>query len=142
MTYAPQVRAILDEYAQALEETARQRRPTEGLLGFGRKLGDEPCHEIMDRKIAALTETLLADDGAEDADEAASLLLRAEADGAWPEAAKFALIAAQRHLIPLVSRLSRNGAAEMAAWFEKRYPVFRRLPVQKQLLKALKNAGK
>ena len=36
------------DYQSDLENYERKRRPTDGLLGFGRSLKDDACHERLD----------------------------------------------------------------------------------------------
>lgn len=50
---------------------------------------------------------------------------------------KYALMAVQRHLIPLISCLSREDAAFLAQKFEAVIPRRERFPVQKELIKKL-----
>ena len=39
------------DYRTALEACAKKYRPTDGLLGFGHSIKDDPCHEQMDNRV-------------------------------------------------------------------------------------------
>ena len=47
-------------------------------------------------------------------------------------------MASQRHVLPLIARISAEDKKEMLAWYEKAYPKRRRMPLQKQILEKLK----
>jgi len=137
MALADKFREILAEYRADLANMEKRRSPTDGLLGFGRGRGDDPCHDSLDSRTAAL----LREAQEAPPEEGAALmreLLRAPEEGAWPEHAYLMLIALQRHSLGLISRLSAADAEELAAWQQKTYPFYRRLPVQKDVLRALK----
>ena len=73
----------------------------------------------------------------EDAADAIGLLLGAEEDRPWPEEARWMLVAAQRHALPVIPLLPGAQRRKLLLEYRKRYPRFRRLPVQDQVLKAL-----
>ena len=137
-SYSGELLALLDEYEAAVHEAEARRRPGDGLFGFGQKLGDDPCHEVFDRKIAALC----ARAGAEgcppgETAEMIALLMGAEDDRPWPECARWAVIAAHRHALPLIPRLAEEERRALLALYGKRYPAYRRLPVQREIVRAL-----
>lgn len=137
--YTEKFRVIMDGYREGLENDRKKRKPLSGLFGFGAGPGDDPCHEILDRQTAQLTEEAQSEQaGPDETAELVGAVLQAEGNGEWPEYARLALIAIQRHTIPLISGIHPEERAELAAWYEKKYPKRMRLPVQKKILEELK----
>jgi len=140
--YAALQQAYTD-YRQELAEAERKQKPTDGLLGFGRSLKDDACHDRFDERLAQAVERLCAGaPGPEEAERAVRLLLLREGDGAWPLSAQWMLRAAERHSLPLIPFLSREAASALAKAYARHYRPWDRLPVQKQVLKALTTQGK
>ena len=137
-SYAQKLRDLLDEYETAVRQARARKTPGSGLLGFGPKRGDDPCHEAFDQKLEALFAAMAAGDPpVEDAADVIGLLLGAEEDRPWPEEARWMLVAAQRHALPVIPLLPGAQRRKLLLEYRKRYPRFRRLPVQDQVLKAL-----
>ena len=134
--YAALQQAYTD-YRQELAEAERKQKPTDGLLGFGKKPGDDACHELMDRQAAALLEQLAQDPGAAEIPDVMRLVFAAGADASWPGYAHWALLAVQRHILPLIPRLAPAEAAELSRLYDGLCPKRERMPVQKQIAKAL-----
>ena len=127
------------DYHRELEECEKNARPTDGILGVGRSEKDDPCHKHADEKIRRTVEELCAAQptpGA--AEEMARLLLLRRDTQEWPPAAQWMLRAMERHALPLIPLLSREAAAEINRAYTARYRRWERLPVQKQICKALK----
>ena len=138
--YPERFREIMSEYREALDSDRKRRKPLSGIFGIGAGPGDDPCHDTLDRKTVQLTEEMAAETTTpEEATELVRAVLMAESSGVWPEYAKLALIAIQRHTLPLIRQTDPAGRAELAAWYEKRYPKRMRLPVQKKILEELKS---
>ena len=130
--------AILQDYLAAVQELQKGRKLFDGLLGMGSRPGDAPCHDELDKKIAALCAQAAE---LEDADgKAAFLEALFQAEGSWtgPEYARWMLVAVQRHALAVIPALPEESRRAMAVRYEKKYPRRRRLPVQDQLLAALK----
>ena len=130
-------------YRAALEEAERKRKPTDGLLGFGRALKDDPCHELLDREIQAIADE--AADSGPSAETAAALveaLLFPESAPPWPLSAQWMLRAEERHALKLIPFVSEGDAAELAGRYASRYRPWDRLPAQKTMLQELKKRGK
>ena len=133
-------------YRQDLDEYERKRKPTDGLLGFGHSLKDDPCHERFDDRVKEAAEQLCASQPeAEDAERFIRRLLPPrEAVSVWPVAAQWMLCAIERHTLLLIPFLSGEAAAAIRREYAARYKRWERLPVQQQVLKALQDraAGK
>ncbi len=137
--YSERFSEILSEYRGALERGRKNIKPLSGIFGFVAGPGDDPCHSELHRKTEALTRPAAAEDAVpEDISALVCAVLQAEQNEVWPDYARLALIAAQRHTLPLVSRMNPESRAELAGWYEKRYPKRMRLPVQKRILEELK----
>ena len=139
MNLETQLDAVLREYFEALGREEAGRGFGDGLLGFGKKLSDAPCHAAFDGQ----TEALLRQAGEAELSSREiyaliSKLFQADGAYAWPPCAVVQLLAAQRHASRLIPSLEAGDAAALADWYEKRYPRFQRLPAQTELLKALK----
>ncbi len=139
MSVTEEFRSILDAYQEDLDALAASLRPGDGVFGFGRVPGNDPCHERFDAKVAALAGRYA--DGGEEA-ELAGLLLRCDSELSLPVYAQGMLIAIQRHALPLIPCLGADEARELTRWYEKQYPFYRRAPIQKDILKALKQASR
>ena len=137
MSYAEQLQSILEQYRADIDHLEKTRKPTDGLLGFGKKPGDDACHELMDRQAAALLEQLAQDPGTAEIPDVMRLVFTAGADASWPGYAHWALLAVQRHILPLIPRLAPAEAAELSRLYDGLCPKRERMPVQKQIAKAL-----
>lgn len=130
-------------YRQDIETYERKSKPTDGLLGFGRSLKDDACHERFDERIAEAVSAICGSKPAPEAAERAvrALIAREDTD-TWPIAAQWMLRAVERHSMPLLAYLSPEAANALSRQYASRYKPWDRLPAQKQVLKALKAAGK
>ncbi len=125
-------------YRQELEEFARTSKPTDGILGFGRCLKDDPCHDRFDGRVKeAVDSVCAASPTPEDAEKIVSLLLRSDPTG-WPTAAQWMLRAIERHTLPLIPFLAPEAAAAFQKEYAARYKRWERMPKQQEVLKALK----
>ena len=137
--YVVKYREIIEQYIEALAEADKHRKPGSGILGIGPGPGDDPCHMAMDEQVAALTAEM-AENETDPAviGELVKAILEAEQSRKWPEAAKWAVLATQRHTIPLITGMNQSDRKDVLAWFEKAYPRRLRMPIQKQIINALK----
>ena len=125
-------------YRQDLDNYAKKSRPTDGLLGFGRSLKDDACHERFDERVKEAVDGVIAvSPASEDAARTMKMLLRDDLS-AWPLAAQWMLRAIERHCIPLIPFLTPETAAAFQKEYTARYKPWDRLPVQQEILKALK----
>ena len=131
-----------EQYRDDLGKAARKLKPTDGFLGFGHGLKDAHCHEAFDQKIGEIVCGTTPDtvDKQEAAAAVNRLLLNAD-ECNWPDCAIWMLRAVQRHALPLIPRLAAEDAQMILKEYEKRYPRYDRLPVQREIIKALKKAS-
>ena len=136
--YDAALRQAYTDYRRELSEAEQKLRPTDGLLGFGRSLKDDPCHDRLDERVEAIMKDLCASQPSpQEAARFAGLLLRDDA-GSWPLAAQWMLRAIERHILPLVPFLSPDDAARFLKAYAARYRPWDRLPVQREVFRALK----
>ena len=136
------LRQALEDYRQDLEACERRLKPTDGLLGFGHSLKDDPCHERLDERLKEAVRGICAlPPPPEAAEEAVRFLLLSSDPSAWPLAAQWMLRVAERHAIPLIPYLPSGAAQEILRQYTARYRPWDRLPAQKEVCKALKNRG-
>ena len=138
MTLNEEYRSIQEEYARAVEETLHKKRGLGGLFGIGMRLSDEPCHKELDGKIEALCRRAAEEGEPAELRELTERILHAQSEWDGAQVADLMLAAIQRHALPLIPRLRAEERAALGAWYEKQYPRRTRLPVQDQILKALK----
>ena len=127
------------DYRQDLENYEKKRKPTDGLLGFGSSLKDDPCHERLDQRVERAVSQLCSESPSpEAAERVVRFLLSAGSSDAWPLAAQWMLCAIERHSIPLIPFLAPGTAEEIKKEYTKRYRPWERLPVQNQVVRELK----
>ena len=126
-------------YRQDLENCVKKSKPTDGLLGFGRSLKDDPCHDRFDERVKVAVDRILDLSPTSDiAARAVKMLLRDDMSS-WPLSAQWMLRAIERHTIPLIPFLSPEAAAAFQKEYAARYKPWDRLPVQQEIYKALKH---
>ena len=138
-----ELRTLYEAYLRKAEEAEQERKPFDGVFGLGRRPGNAPCHdrfvEEMEVWIRAFRDT---DPDSAAVREVLEMMIHAPGELSAPQSAYWILIAVQGYGKMLVPRLSPQDAAVLAADYEKTVPRRERMPVQKQLLAALKQAGK
>jgi len=140
-TYFDALSRAFAEYRQDVEDFERKSRPTDGLFGFGRSLQNDACNDRFDKAVElAVTGLVSAGPSAADAERAVRMVLTQDLR-AWPLASQWMLRAAERHCILLVPFLAPAAAAALEKEYAGRYRRYERMPVQKQLLQALKKRG-
>ena len=138
MSRTDEFRELLTAYDGTVRELIRKKRPFEGLLGFGRRAADEPCHEELDARIEALCKAAGEEEDAAGLAELTEAVLKAERRWEGPEYARLMLAAAQRHTLELIPRLDPADRSRLADWYAREYPRRKRLPVQDKILDTLK----
>jgi len=133
---------ILEDYLVAADQQERNRKPNEL---FGLKFGpsDDPLHDRFAGDMAAL----LSDFASEKPESAAlrpvlEKLFGAAKENPDPKSAYWMLVAIQGLSRELIPGLSREDAAALLRDYERTWPRRARLPVQDDVLKALKKAAK
>ncbi len=151
MDYTHELREILAEYAKSVDELERKKKPFDGIFGFGRRPADDPCHDLMDRRVEELTQRAAGEMPGEDGeiraadtaetDELAEALFRSARAYHGPVYAGVALVAIQRHGMKLIPRMSGEARRALAEWYGKEYPRRMRFPVQEEICGLLGEKG-
>lgn len=141
--YVEALRAALENYRTELAALQKDRKLLDGIFGTGSTVKSNACHERFDRAVEAVMEQLLADGASGDEiGEAAAFVLDAAEPGGAMNSLELYLVAVQRHCLPLIGLIPQEQAAALAQRYEKKWPRRFRLPVQTEILKALKARGK
>ncbi len=129
------------EYLDEIAELPKKYHSAAGLLGIGSGPKDDACHETFYDQVEVVAKAL-ADAGPdkEMTRAAVEMILKAPETYADRDLAVMMLTAAQKHAIPLISRLTPTDAAELLDWYDRFCPRQTRLPIQKEVSTALKKA--
>lgn len=135
------IRRLYTDYLEQVRQAELSRRPFDGYMGFGPKLGDAPCH----RQFAQNLEALLKDIDREgprsgQVREMLEYIYRAPQEHRKPPAVYWMLIAVHGLTIKLTDRLETDDALVLWTEYRKLYRAGERLPAQKKTLAALKRA--
>ena len=107
------LQGLYDEYLEKAITVERNRRPGEGIFGFGKKPSDDPCHA---RFLEDLKDWLEAFRGGEpdsgEAREVLTLIYRAAKENPEPPSAYWVLIAAQSLMQELMHLLLLNHSRQ------------------------------
>ena len=130
---------LIRQYSEDVQELQKHRKLFDGLFGMGGSAANAPCHDRLDRAVEELCGRA-AEETAEAPERAELVREILQAQGRWqgPEYARLMLAALQRHTLGLIPLLEAGDRAALLGWYEKEYPRRKRLPVQDQILKALK----
>ena len=128
-------------YRQDLDNYVKKSSPMEGILGFGRSLKDDFCHDRFDERVEQIVSRMSEEGPSPEETErfVRRILLQEGSEPIqWPLAAEWMLCALERHSLPLIPFLSKESAAAIRREYEKRNKPWNRLPVQKEICQALK----
>ena len=137
--YIEMFQNALSEYRTDLEKLQQSRKPLDGIFGTGSSMKSDACHDRFDNRVQEILSQTVMDKAPTDAiGEAVSYVLSAAMPSQNMNNVDWFLIAIQRHCLPLVDHLTAEAAAVIAEHYEKLWPRRFRLPMQIELLKALK----
>ena len=137
------IQALYEAYWEKTKQLERDRKPGQGLLGFGSGPKDDPCHD----RFAEDTEAFLKDLEAAvptpaQVREVLAFIYRAPLDRPEPLTAYWMMRAVHGLTLPLIGHLTPEDARAMKDVYEKDYPRRDRFPAQKKVLSALTKAAK
>lgn len=129
-----------ETYFDELKRLKEERKPGDGLLGFGKRPDSDPCHDRFAEELKKALDTFTA--GAP-ASETVRRVLRYVYEKPLfhrdNNLAYWMLLAVHGLTEKLVPLLSEEDAAELTAWYTKAYPKRVLLPVQKRLAAQLRS---
>lgn len=137
------LQALYDGYLKDAIQVEKNRKPGEGIFGIGKRPSDDPCHDRFTENLKKFLEDFRASkpESAE-VREALRYIYRAPKEHPEPKTAYWLLIAVQSLTPELISLLNGEDAAALAKEYTGIYKRWERLPIQKQILDALKKASK
>ena len=128
-------------YLKKAETLERERKPGQGLFGFGQTPADDPCHEAFIRGLKELLDVFLSAGAAQNnLAECLAFIFHAPLEHRQPPSVYWTLLAAHSAAVEAAAALSQEDAQRLYEQYDKEYPRRYRLPVQKQLMKALDRA--
>ena len=137
---------IAGHYASYFGEVERLRqngKATDGLLGLGGGPASDGCQDRFAEQAQAAFRNLSGRGlPPEELREVLEYAYRIPLDYREDQVVYWMLLAVQGATLPLVEALAAGDAAALAEAYRRDYPRFTRLPVQKQVLTALKNRAK
>ena len=134
--------AIYESYLDKTVKLELTRKFGAGWFGLKGGVADDPCHDrFADDLRAFFSETAETCDSAE-ARELMEYVVAAPEKADAPRAAYWMLIAVQGLTQPLLPRLAAEDARAVCERLEKLFPRSQRLPVQDELVRALRKQAK
>ena len=129
-----------DGYDQEVRKAVSQAKPADGLFGFGTAVSDLPMHEAFYHRVESIISEA-ADSTLQPGEAACAVRFLLEAHRSYPlKETVWTCVACEKHAVPLISFLTPGEAAELLQFYDRISPRRRRLPVQKEVAKALKSA--
>lgn len=137
------IRGIYDDYLADVEKLIATRKPTDGLMGFGKRAGDDVCHErFADRLEAELNDVAKASPSSEEAFAVMHVVFEVPPEYKDNSLAYLMLLAVQGLTDGLIPFLSREDAQKLSSLYSDLYPKHSLLPVQKKIsMHLLSQAG-
>ncbi len=133
---------IYAAYLGEVEQLERSRKYGEGIFGLKGGPGDSPCHDRFAETLHGFYESFAA--GKPDSAAVRELMeyvCTAPIENPQPLTGYWMLIAVQSLTQPLIGLLEAGDARALAELYEKSYRRFERMPVQVELIKALRAAS-
>ena len=123
---------IYDSYFEKALAAEKNRKPTDGMFGIGKKPGDDPCH----------TEFAASAPDSAAVSELLAYMYGIPKEHQDPKSVYWMLIAVHGLTAELIPRLGRDEAAVLYREYGAAYRRWERLPVQQQVYRALAQAAK
>ena len=138
-----QLIGLYEAYIEQVRAAEKRLKPADGLFGMGERLANAPCHDAFWEALRAFLEGTDVKSDPGQAYQALDFIYRAPF--AYPDvhpSVYWMLLAVQGLTQPVIACLRPEDAQALYLWYQKAYPRRERLPVQNQVLAALKRQGK
>ena len=138
MIYSDRLNERIDQYVEKVNYLMANKKAFDGIFGLGHHPKDDPCHGVFFDDVHKLVEECIASSpSAEEADALAETLIKADSvRGNLPEV-QMMYIPIQGQVIPLIPFMSQEKIQELGKWFSESVPRRMRMPIQRDLCKAL-----
>ena len=134
---------IYDSYFEKALAAEKNRKPTDGMFGIGKKPGDDPCHtEFAEVLEAALKEFAASAPDSAAVSELLAYMYGIPKEHQDPKSVYWMLIAVHGLTAELIPRLGKDEAEVLYREYGAAYRRWERLPVQQQIYRALAQAAK
>ena len=132
-----QLFAYYDAYERELLEKYAKASPFAGVLGMGNHPKDDPCNEVFYHNVENWTRKFLAGTPSQqEAEVAANWMLKLAQVHRDDKTCMFCY-AIQSHATGLIPLMGREQALQLQKWYDNAYPSRERLPIQREVYKAL-----
>ena len=138
-----QLTLLYEAYFEQVRAAEKRLKPADGLFGMGERLANAPCHDAFWKALRAFLEGMDVKEAPGQVGQALDFIYRAPF--AYPDvhpSVYWMLLAVQGLTQPVITHLRPEDAQALYLWYQKAYPRRERLPVQNQVLEALKRQGK
>ena len=133
-----EVKKLYEEYIAEAEKLERDRKPTDGLFGMGKKTSDDPCHERFANELEAVLKSMTdSKPEPEKVYEVLDYIYRMPDEHKEPITVYWMLNAVHALTIDLIALLDKNYAEKLYTQYRKAIPRWKRLPVQKKVCSEL-----
>ena len=133
-----EVKKLYEEYIAEAEKLERDRKPTDGLFGMGKKTSDDPCHERFANELEAVLKSMTeSKPEPEKVYEVLDYIYRMPDEHKEPITVYWMLSAVHALTIELIALLDKNYAEKLYTQYRKAVPRWKRLPVQKKVYSEL-----
>ena len=133
-----EVKKLYEEYIAEAEKLERDRKPTDGLFGMGKKTSDDPCHERFANELEAVLKSMTdSKPEPEKVYEVLDYIYRMPDEHKEPITVYWMLSAVHALTIELIALLDKNYAEKLYTQYRKAIPRWKRLPVQKKVCSEL-----
>ena len=132
------IRAVYDEYSSQVARLEGERKAWDGLFGMGKKLADDPCHDLFYEELEKLLKGLAEEKPSSEAiREVLEFIYRTPCDEEQPSSAVMPMNAVHSLTVELAGQLSPHDAAKLLEQYTRDYPKSKRFPVHKTVIKTL-----
>ncbi|NCB73270.1 MAG: hypothetical protein EOM51_00785 [Clostridia bacterium] len=133
-----EIRTVYADYINDVIQLEATRKPTDGLLGFGKKAGDDPCHDRFASRLEQELNALATETpSSETVSAVLHFVFNAPNEHKELKLAFWMLQAVSGLTEKLIVFLSPQDAADLLESFSELYPKRIRLPVQQKIAKLL-----
>lgn len=132
------VKNIINDYIDRCESLVTAAKPLDGLFGFGADPRKDECHERFYADMQTAVDAMVKEPiAADEAYAVADLILTFGSEPDCPDVAHWTLISVQKLLLPLLPLMEEQHKHALYQWYNAHVPRFERLPIQKEVIKAL-----